>query len=152
MNFKSFALRFIIFFSGMYFALLVFDTPILKTIVGHATYALLLLSGKHVELIGNMIVAPTYAFVIVSSCTGIVSFSIFAALLYATNNIDSEKKVIYALLSFPIFLLWNILRVYLTMITDSFVIHDTLWIASVVIVLLLYAIVLRIENKHILFK
>lgn len=146
MTFLSFAKRFILFFVGVYVSLTIIDAPILKHIIISLSQKLLILFGVSPTVSNHTISLGNNAFTIVSSCTGIVSFSIFSALLYATTSLQTNKKLFYALASFPLFMLWNVLRIFLVLLTGEQWIHDSLWLISTLVIFLLYVSILKVEN------
>ena len=121
----------------------------LKEIVAISSTWLLRLFGNTVFLDGVTISVGAVRFTIISACTGVVSFSIFSGLIYAT---PMKRKGYYLALSFPVFLVWNILRVTLTLSFGAELVellHSSFWLISIFIVLGLYMLVLKKEGIYL---
>ncbi|MCD4740206.1 archaeosortase/exosortase family protein [archaeon] len=121
----------------------------LKVIVASGANFLLGLIGVNVFLSGltlTLLGGTLINFTIVSSCTGVVSYSIFAGLLYAT---PLKNKLLYALLGLPLFVLWNVLRVTLTLSFGRGLIeslHNGFWFLSIILVMGVYLVILKREK------
>jgi exosortase/archaeosortase family protein len=157
----EFLKRFFAVFLGLYVLFLLpelaqgFGVPFpdfllpLKLFVAFASTTMLQLLGSPASLEGLTITAGLITFTIVSSCTGVVSFSLLTALLHAT---PMKRKSFYALLGFFLFVLWNVVRVVLTL---SFggglarILHDAFWMLSVILVIGAYLLILRREHVYL---
>ncbi len=133
MNEKGFWLEFALVFIGLYIFFLFADLNSLRFLVATASAGLLKLLGASFTLSGDTIFFGSVRYIIVSSCTGVVGFSLFAALVAAS---PMKRKAIYLVAAFPLFIAWNVFRVTATVLwTDT---HFWLWAATVAIVLVLF--------------
>ena len=157
---KTFLLKFFTVFSVLYLFFHVVDIFFnalffLRMIIVLASFSILNFMGLPAGVSDMTIRLWDSSFTIVTSCTGVVSFSIFAALLYATPLNNNKRKPIYLALFFPLTTLWNVMRVILTlsMRGDSTeLLHNTFWMFSVLLVLGAYLIVLKIDGTKMKIK
>lgn len=133
---RKFLAKFLLSFIVLYALFHLADFEILKQIVLSGTSLILDILGKSYSVSGAVISTGTMSFAIVASCTGVVSFSIFTALLYATGKARSHFPYIAA--AIPLFLVWNILRASATVYFESVLLHHLLWMGSLFLILALY--------------
>lgn len=158
---KNFLKRFLMVFLGLYlfFLLPELASPLnlpfpdflfpVKLFVAFASMMVLQFMGSSVTLEGLTLSLSATNFTIISSCTGVVSFSIFAGLIYAT---PMKNKKYYLLLGLPLFVLWNVFRVTLTLsFGDDLVgiLHNGFWLLSIILVMGVYLIVLNREKVYL---
>ena len=133
MNTKEFWLKFFVIFVGLYVFFLALDLGSLRVLVATSSAGLLKLLGYNFALAGDTIFFGSARYIIVASCTGVVGFSLFAALVAAS---PAKRKAKYLLAAFPLFIAWNIVRVTATVLwADA---HFWLWAATVLIVLVMF--------------
>ncbi len=148
MDFDKFLVNFFLFFFVIYFLGISFLPAFFKKLVASGVVLSLSFLGKEAIQKGLEITVSSFSFSIINSCTGIVSFSIFAGLMAATNWLSLKKKVLYSLLVVPVFLAWNVLRISLSSFTGSYglfvFLHDSLWVLGTGLILVLY--VLAVDN------
>lgn len=137
---KFFAL-FAVLFTALYFAPLSFLTSFIASIES----IFLNFFGLPVMQVGSLIVFNDFVFQIVNECTGLVMLSMLAALLYATPTMSSKDKYFgLGLFAVPL-LLFNLLRLFLTLFVGlSFgqsaldATHFILWIVDALVVFLVW--------------
>jgi exosortase/archaeosortase len=130
---RDFWVEFFIVFVGLYTFFLALDWEFLKLLVATASAGLLKLLGVAAVLSGSTVVVGPVSYVIVASCTGVVGFSLFAALVAAS---PLKMKGQYLFAAFPLFVAWNVVRVVATVLWSE--LHFWLWLATVAIVLVLF--------------
>ena len=147
-----FLYNFFIVFLLLYIFFHAVDFYFLKKLVVDLSFAILRLLNSSVTVEDLTILSPDVSFTIVTSCTGIVSFSIFSGLIYATPIKSPRRKLLYILLSFPIFFCWNVMRVVMTLCVGGrlvYFFHNFFWMFSVGIILFLYFLVMRREEVYL---
>jgi exosortase/archaeosortase family protein len=141
---RDFWIKFSLIFIGLYIFFLFADLNSLRYLVATASAGLLKLFGANFVLSGDTIMFGPARYVIVSSCTGVVGFSLFTALVAAA---PLKRKTIYILAAFPLFVAWNVLRVTATVLWSDA--HFWLWAATVAIVLVLFDWVVKKERVNL---
>jgi exosortase/archaeosortase family protein len=146
---KRFLINFFLVFIPLYVILLAWDPFFLREFVARSSAWLM--NAAVTENAG--IVSVVYRgedYGIAGSCTGIVSISIFAGLVNSLK-LKPIKKVGYALLSTPLFIALNVLRIAVSLylggggpLTET--LHFSLWIVSVWLILVLYILVVWKER------
>jgi len=144
LDMKDFWLEFFIVFTGLYTFFLALDFPFLKSLVATASAGVLKLLGVTAVLSGSTLVVGPVSYMVVASCTGVVGFSLFAALVAAT---PLRRKGGYLFAAFPVFVAWNVVRVTATVVAPW--LHVWLWFATVVIVLALFEWAARREKLRL---
>ncbi|MCD6414760.1 MAG: archaeosortase/exosortase family protein [Candidatus Diapherotrites archaeon] len=124
----------------------------LRQFVAVSSFMLLAMLSLPVSLSGLTITLGGSSFTIITSCTGVVSFSIFAGLLYATPMKKEKRKLTYITAFFPLAILWNVFRVTATLSLGGElieVLHNTFWMLSVLLVLGIYLLILKLDGTTI---
>ena len=140
-----FLLKFFTLFAALFTAL--YFTPLffLTNFIAFIESSLLNSAGFQVTQIGSLVVSSVIVFQIVNECTGLVMLSMLAALLYATPSISRNEKIRgFALFALPL-LLFNLARLFATMIVgisfgQTFLdgVHLLLWLVDALAVFLVW--------------
>ncbi|MBI5635376.1 archaeosortase/exosortase family protein [Candidatus Micrarchaeota archaeon] len=142
---KAFLLKFFALFAVLFAAVYYAPLSFLTDFIAFVESVLLNLVGMSVISAGSLVISREIVFQIVNECTGLVMLSMLAALLYATPSISRREKILgLALFAIPL-LLFNLARLFLTMLVgisfgqgalDS--IHFILWILDALVVFLVW--------------
>ncbi|MFH1780247.1 MAG: archaeosortase/exosortase family protein [Candidatus Micrarchaeota archaeon] len=152
---KTFLVSFSLFFLIPFFLLYVFDFSFLTSFVA-GIEAFFLGFFVPVFLDGSTIFAGSISFDIVIECTGAVMFVLLFALLYST---DAPKKIFFLLLFAPVLFVFNLLRLFLTLIMGVFygvdvlnVVHFLLWFVDAGVVFLLWLHAMKIKPASVIAR
>ncbi|MBN3036823.1 MAG: archaeosortase/exosortase family protein [Candidatus Diapherotrites archaeon] len=147
-RFDEFFAVFLASFSVLYVFFHVVDLLLLKEVVARASVLALNALGQSASLSGVVVQSAGLSFAVVTSCTGAVSFSIFAGLIAAT---PMKNKAVYAVMAFPVFMLENVARITLTLMSGQSyqLMHNAAWMLSVLVVLSLYMTVIGVERVRL---
>ncbi len=90
---------------------------------------------------GVYILANNGVFLINRDCTGIMSISVLVALLFS-SDICMEKKVFYSVFGSIFLVVWNIIRITISILGPFQILHFTLWFISTFLIVGIYYLAL----------
>ena len=109
------------------------------------------------ESLGNRIETSSGAFIINASCTGLVSASVLAAVIFALRKPDLKTKLLMFVIGAIALFLLNLLRVYLVLLVginygagEADLTHTVSWFSTAALILAAWYVAVRkiakIEN------
>ncbi len=153
---KYFLTRFPLYFIPPYVAIHLLDLSWLTKAIAFVESSLLASAGVQNTLYGSFIDTGSVLFQIVVDCSGLVMITLFIALVYSAKPFgkqgkrrsEDSQKSRYAFLAFvPVIFLFNLIRLFFTLLTGVLfgpqvlsIIHFALWFVDAGFVFLLWEI------------
>jgi exosortase/archaeosortase family protein len=142
---KSFLIKFALLFSIPYVLIHFLPLGFLTEFVAFAESKLVSFTGASAAAQGSTLLVDGKIFEIIPDCSGLVMIILFAALLYSTK-LSAGKRARGMLLFIPLLFVFNLLRLFLTLMVgvawgvDAFnAAHVVLWFVDSAVVLLAWA-------------
>ena len=152
LNNSKVMLRFFSVFLTLYLITTFFELEFLKHAVATTSYFFVSIIEPQATLMGTSIFFGGFEFIIIQLCTGVVSMSLFTALIFTYPSTAKEKLI--SLAFFPIIFLFNALRISVVILSSSLFdnstvlfLHEQTWLLTAFFVLFCWYLFLNKTGK-----